>query len=525
MVGIGTTNPIAKLGINSGSQGALLITSDSGTESIWFDGAGEHLLVLPANQWRWRNHANSADRFIFSDSGALSVTHSVGIGTTGVPSHPLDVNENDDDLAAITRLSSSAGQDGRILLRALNSSGARKEYAAIEWWTVNTTAGSEQGALTFHTTTAGTSTERVRIDSSGNVGIGTANPGYKLHVVGDIFATGSITCGGSCGGGGGGSSQWTTSGSNIYYNAGNVGIGTASPGSALDVRGTLRLSGSTSGHVGLAAAAVAGSTTYTLPAGDGTNGQVLATNGSGTLSWTSGSSQWTTTGSDIYYTTGTVGIGTTSPAFPLEVRGQADILSVVSTGSIGAGIVLDASVGSGHKYHLYSTTSAAGQGAGYFLITDETASWADRIAIDPTGNVGIGTTVPSKKLEVNGQVKIGSFGSATSTTVCQLSGVLSTCSSSHRYKENILPAQFGLKDVMAMRPVIFKWKGRNEQDFGLIAEDVEKINPLFVTFTDNRVDGVKYPQLTAILIQAIQELKVDQERLKSEFDAYKKAHP
>lgn len=69
--------------------------------------------------------------------------------------------------------------------------------------------------------------------------------------------------------------------------SGNVGIGTPSPGSRLDVKGTLRLSGSSSGYVGLAPAAAAGSTTYTLPSADGSANHVLATNGSGTLSWRS----------------------------------------------------------------------------------------------------------------------------------------------------------------------------------------------------------------------------------------------
>jgi hypothetical protein len=48
----------------------------------------------------------------------------------------------------------------------------------------------------------------------------------------------------------------------------------------------IRLLGSSSGYVGLQGAAAAGSTTYTLPSSDGTAGQVLQTNGSATLSWT-----------------------------------------------------------------------------------------------------------------------------------------------------------------------------------------------------------------------------------------------
>ena len=88
----------------------------------------------------------------------------------------------------------------------------------------------------------------------------------------------------------------------------NVGIGIA-PGSKLDVKGTLRLSGSTSGYVGFAPAATAGSTTYTLPSADGTANQALVTNGSGVLSWAS-------------TTTGTVtSVGATVPSF-LSVSGS-----------------------------------------------------------------------------------------------------------------------------------------------------------------------------------------------------------
>lgn len=82
---------------------------------------------------------------------------------------------------------------------------------------------------------------------------------------------------------------------------GYLGLNTTAPGSQLDVKGTLRLSGATSGYVGLAPAAVAGSTTYILPSADGTNGQVLSTNGSGTLSWASSSGGGVTKAAAIAY--------------------------------------------------------------------------------------------------------------------------------------------------------------------------------------------------------------------------------
>lgn len=87
--------------------------------------------------------------------------------------------------------------------------------------------------------------------------------------------------------------------------SGNVGIGTTAAGSKLDVKGTLRLSGATSGYVGLAPAAAAGSTTYTLPAADGTSGQVLSTNGSGTLSWASSGGTGTLKNVQVFTSSGT----------------------------------------------------------------------------------------------------------------------------------------------------------------------------------------------------------------------------
>lgn len=85
------------------------------------------------------------------------------------------------------------------------------------------------------------------------------------------------------------------SGRIFVASSGNVGINNPTPGSTLDVKGTLRLSGSSSGYAGFKSAAAAGSTIWTLPTTDGTSNQLLKTDGAGNLGWTSG-----TTYGDVY---------------------------------------------------------------------------------------------------------------------------------------------------------------------------------------------------------------------------------
>ena len=76
-------------------------------------------------------------------------------------------------------------------------------------------------------------------------------------------------------------------GSNFVGNAvtGNSFTGNTAVLNSINLSGNIKLNGSTSGFVTLQPAAVAGSTTYTLPSSDGTVGQALVTNGSGVLSW------------------------------------------------------------------------------------------------------------------------------------------------------------------------------------------------------------------------------------------------
>ena len=72
--------------------------------------------------------------------------------------------------------------------------------------------------------------ERMRIDASGNVGIGTSTPSYLLDVNGAVRVTSCTGC----------DNIWKLSGTTIYTTStGNVGIGTATPSTKLDVAGDI----------------------------------------------------------------------------------------------------------------------------------------------------------------------------------------------------------------------------------------------------------------------------------------------
>ncbi len=297
-VGIGTTTPLNKLDVN----GSAAIGS------------------LPANA--------------LPQSNELYVSGNVGIGTTG-PSQKLHVYQN--STANLTSLVENAN----------TSYNSNLELKASRDWLVQSlgTLGANSGAFGIYDSTA--TAYRMLIDSSGNVGIGTISPAYKL----DVKGSGSI-----------GSAVFTGTGLNDATSGGTyTGTDTTAQ-------------------------------TYTVV--------IDATGTPDTFKWQKGAGSWTTgvaiTGSAQTLTNGvTITFGATTghtlndqwviTATPINIfstlaaDGTTRGLTVLNNGNVGIGTTAPA-----NKLEVSGNS-------------------------DITGNLGIGTTAPLDKLDVNGSVAIGSL--------------------------------------------------------------------------------------------------------------------
>jgi hypothetical protein len=135
---------------------------------------------------------------------------------------------------------------------------------------------------------------------------------------------------------------------------------------------------------------------------------------------------WTESGSNIYRSSGNVGIGTTSPSYITDIIGTGGPrLRVKSQDGFFAGLLSENNTRQFFIGVQANYEAADGTNSG-FHIFDNTAG-AQRMVIDKSGNVGIGTTSPSAKLEVSGTARITDLaGTGDRMVVADADGDLST---------------------------------------------------------------------------------------------------
>lgn len=134
------------------------------------------------------------------------------------------------------------------------------------------------------------------------------------------------------------------------------------------------------------------------------------------------------------------------------------------------------------------------------------------------GMVGVGTTSPWRTLSVTGSVAFdglttaGSSGDAVCLSASKeliVNTGAQTCTvSSARFKDNIAPISSGLDTILKLNPVTFTYKDATDEHIGLIAEEVNAVEPrLIFTESDGTTPrGVRYEDLAALTVSAVKSL-------------------
>jgi hypothetical protein len=108
------------------------------------------------------------------------------------------------------------------------------------------------------------------------------------------------------------------------------------------------------------------------------------------------------------------------------------------------------------------------------------------------------------------------------TTVYATNNIIST--SDVRQKKNIEPLSYGLKEIMAMKPVTYQWinaAAGNQRMLGLLAQDIQQITPEIVEENDGML-GMRSAELIPVLIKGMQEQQAKMDAMQKEIDLLKK---
>jgi hypothetical protein len=319
---------------------------------------------------------------------------------------------------------------------------------------------------------------------------------------------------------------------------GNVGIGTTTPGSTLDVAGDINLAGMI--KFGGAKAVLVSAASANAVLGD--NALVGNTTGMGNTALGSRSLMNNTTG----------GGNTAAGALSLEANTTGNQNAAMGNESLFSNTTGGQNTASGYGALNRNTTgnsnTADGNQALVFNVagSSNTAIGAGALQSNVSGNqnIGIGSGAGFNITNGSNNIVIGSNvgGSASDSGVIRVgraslqtsffaagirgvttgsndalpvlidsNGQLGTVSSSRRFKEDIQDMGEATDALMQLRPVTFRYKqpfadGSKPIQFGLIAEEVAEIYPDLVAHSaDGQVESVKYQVLDSMLLNELQK--------------------
>ncbi|HHL31151.1 MAG TPA: hypothetical protein ENJ41_01110 [Oceanospirillales bacterium] len=232
---------------------------------------------------------------------------------------------------------------------------------------------------------------------------------------------------------------------------------------------------------------------------------------------------------------GGVGIGTNAPASPLHIKGQGtstgsttnsnEVVMTVepSVSTDGVAIVVNKLATNEESALMFSTSSQPqfdirtrtnGTALDFNSYAAGSPSFMMRINDKATNRIDFNSNIEP---QTSNTFNFGSndFRWATLFSVNQLDS-----SSDKRLKDNIKDLNYGLAEVIAMRPVSYNWKKGETQKthLGLIAQEVETLVPEVVSKTadETQMRSMRYSELIPVLIKATQEqqLLIEQQNQK-----------
>jgi len=294
---------------------------------------------------------------------------------------------------------------------------------------------------------------------------------------------------------------------------GNIGIGTNAPAGILHVAGSEWFFSPTvvSGLNGSVVGA-----TLDLDSTPGTGGRKysMISTAAGAAAPAGSWSIWDNTATAYRFVidpNGNVGVGTTSPRTPLHVFGR------ISTGQdfASAGAITFFPPDGFAWFHI-DNGPAGGRPIGRLRFSfGVNPGDFEIMSMTQGGNVGIGVTDPASKLHVNGRITAHGYD----------------LFSDARLKQDVTPLTGILGKLDKIRAVSFQWNKQAESfglqaghpDVGVIAQEVAAVFPELVTARGpEKYQTVDYTKLTSVLLEAVKELKTENETLKRRLEALEK---